>query len=66
MKKTVAIAGATGFIGKWFIDKYKNEFNIINDISSINKNKYDNIWLIGGDKVYKSFIDNDMINSIYY
>ena len=29
MKKTVAIAGATGFIGKWFIDKYKNEFNII-------------------------------------
>ena len=29
MKKTIAIAGATGFIGKWFIDKYKNEFNII-------------------------------------
>jgi dihydrofolate reductase len=47
-------------------NKYKNEFNIINDISSINKNKYNNIWLIGGDKVYKSFIDSDMINSIYY
>lgn len=45
---------------------YKNEFNIINDISSINKNKYNNIWLIGGEKVYKSFIDSDMINSIYY
>ena len=29
MKKTVAIAGATGFIGKWFIDKYKNDFEII-------------------------------------
>jgi len=26
LKKTVAIAGATGFIGKWFIDKYKNDF----------------------------------------
>jgi len=46
--------------------EYKDNFHIINDISSINKNKYDNIWLIGGDKVYKSFIDNDMINSIYY
>ena len=45
---------------------YKNEFNIINDISSINKNKYNNIWLIGGEKVYKSFIDSNMINSIYY
>jgi nucleoside-diphosphate-sugar epimerase len=29
LKKTVAIAGATGFIGKWFIDKYKNDFEII-------------------------------------
>ena len=38
MKKTVAIAGATGFIGKWFIDKYKNDFNII--ALSRNKLKY--------------------------
>ena len=29
MKKTIAIAGATGFIGKWFIKTYKNKFNII-------------------------------------
>ena len=29
MKKTIVIAGATGFIGKWFIEKYKEEFNII-------------------------------------
>ena len=29
MKKTIAIAGATGFIGKWFIKKYKNKFNLI-------------------------------------
>lgn len=29
MKKTIAVAGATGFIGKWFIKNYKNDFNII-------------------------------------
>ena len=29
MKKTIAIAGATGFIGKWFIKTYNNKFNII-------------------------------------
>jgi dihydrofolate reductase len=44
----------------------KNKFNIITDIRCIKQNKYNNIWLIGGDKVYKSFIDSDMINSIYY
>ena len=38
MKKTVAIAGATGFIGKWFIDKYKEEFNII----ALSRNKLKN------------------------
>ncbi len=29
MKKKIAIAGATGFIGKWFIDKYKHDYDII-------------------------------------
>lgn len=29
MKPTIAIAGATGFIGKWFIEKYHQEYNII-------------------------------------
>jgi uncharacterized protein YbjT (DUF2867 family) len=29
MKKRVAIAGATGFIGKWFIDKYHEVYDII-------------------------------------
>ena len=38
MKKTIAIAGATGFIGKWFIEKYKHVFNII--ALSRNKVKY--------------------------
>ena len=28
MKQNIAIAGATGFVGRWFIDRYKNEFNI--------------------------------------
>ena len=35
MKKTIAIAGATGFIGKWLIDRYKNEFNI----TALSRNK---------------------------
>ena len=38
MKKTVAIAGATGFIGKWFIDKYRNDFKII----ALSRNKLKN------------------------
>lgn len=29
MKPTLAIAGATGFIGRWFIDKYKDDYHII-------------------------------------
>jgi nucleoside-diphosphate-sugar epimerase len=28
-KKKIAIAGATGFIGRWFIETYKNHFDII-------------------------------------
>jgi nucleoside-diphosphate-sugar epimerase len=29
MRKTIAVAGATGFIGKWFIKNYKSHFKII-------------------------------------
>jgi len=29
MKPTVVIAGATGFIGRWFIDRYRHKYNII-------------------------------------
>ncbi|MAE14691.1 MAG: epimerase [Crocinitomicaceae bacterium] len=29
MKKTLAVAGATGFIGRWFIETYKHQYNII-------------------------------------
>ncbi len=29
MKPTVAIAGATGFIGRWFIEKYAHKYKII-------------------------------------
>ena len=42
------------------------DFRIIEDVTHVSKEKYDNIWLIGGDKVYSSLIDSDMINSIYY
>jgi len=38
LKRTIAIAGATGFIGQWFIEKYKHEYNII--ALSRNKIKY--------------------------
>jgi uncharacterized protein YbjT (DUF2867 family) len=41
MKKKVAIAGATGFIGKWFIDKFHQEFDIIAlSRGEINDNQY--------------------------
>lgn len=29
MKPTVAIAGATGFIGRWFIDAFKDKYHIV-------------------------------------
>jgi nucleoside-diphosphate-sugar epimerase len=29
MKKTIVIAGATGFIGRWFMDTYSAKYNII-------------------------------------
>jgi uncharacterized protein YbjT (DUF2867 family) len=29
LKKTIAIAGAGGYIGRWFIDKYKSKYKII-------------------------------------
>ena len=28
-KKTLAVAGATGFIGRWFIETYKHQYNVI-------------------------------------
>jgi uncharacterized protein YbjT (DUF2867 family) len=28
-KKVVAIAGATGYIGKWFMDRYKDQYHIV-------------------------------------
>ena len=28
-KKKLAIAGATGFIGRWFIETYKDKYDII-------------------------------------
>ena len=28
-KKKIAIAGATGFIGRWFIDRYKEKYDIV-------------------------------------
>ena len=32
----VLVTGATGFIGQWFIEKYKHEYNII----ALSRNKY--------------------------
>ncbi|MBW3468009.1 NAD(P)H-binding protein [Arthrospiribacter ruber] len=29
MKKTVAIAGASGYVGRWFIHKFKDKYNIV-------------------------------------
>ncbi len=38
MKKKIVIAGATGFIGKWFIKKYHKDYKIT--ALSRNKIKY--------------------------
>ena len=38
MKKIIAVAGATGFIGKWFIKNYKSRFKII----GLSRNKIEN------------------------
>ena len=38
MRKTIAVAGATGFIGKWFIKNYKSHFKII----GLSRNKIEN------------------------
>ena len=43
MKKTIVIAGATGFIGRWIIDIFKKDYNIValsrrKTLKSINKN----------------------------
>ena len=38
MKKKIAVAGATGFIGKWFIKNYKSRFKII----GLSRNKIEN------------------------
>ncbi len=46
MKKTLIIAGATGFIGRWIIEKFKDDYNLIaltrNRIS--NKTSSNVIW----------------------
>ena len=59
MKKTIVIAGATGFIGKWFIEKYKKEFNII--ALSRSKIKYSN-----NDQVQWKQVDLYSISSTTY
>jgi dihydrofolate reductase len=48
-----------------------NNINIFNDIENLNiflkKKNYDNIWIIGGEKIYNLFMNNDSynINEIY-
>ncbi len=43
-KPTIAIAGATGFIGRWFIDQYHDQYNIIGlSRSEIQENTNDSV-----------------------
>ena len=41
-------------------------FNNMNDlIYFTKKEKFDDVWVIGGEKIYNTFLDNDLINTIY-
>ena len=51
---------------KFLLNGGYGDFRIVKNINHISKEKYDNLWLIGGDQVYKSLIDSDIVNSIYY
>ena len=45
-KKKLAIAGATGFIGRWFIETYKDKFDIIAlSRKKVNPSNSDVEWL---------------------
>ncbi|MEM7549561.1 MAG: NAD(P)H-binding protein [Bacteroidota bacterium] len=48
MKRTLAIAGASGFIGRWFIEKYHDRYNIIAlSRSEVTDNKWSNVeWRV--------------------
>ena len=39
--------------------------NIDNLIYFTKKEKFDDIWVIGGEKIYNTFLDNDLIDTIY-
>jgi dihydrofolate reductase len=47
-----------GYISKSF----NNENNLFDYIE---KNKYENIWVIGGEKIYKLFLEKNIVNNIY-
>ena len=47
-----------GYITKSF----KNEENLFEFIKNSN---YENIWIIGGEKIYKLFLEKKLVNNIY-
>jgi len=40
-------------------------FYSINELLTFAKNKYDNLWVIGGSQIYKSFLEQHLIDSFY-
>ena len=48
---------------KWF---NANVFNTINDVKNYVKNiKYENVWVIGGEQIYRKFLDVGYVKRIY-
>ena len=48
------------------INNNQKIFKNLNDLLIFIKNKnYDDVWVIGGEKIYKLFLDNNLINTIY-
>ena len=43
-----------------------NNFNIIRNIDDMPMDNYNNIWVIGGESIYNSLIDDERVCSIFF
>ena len=68
-KRDNFVVSSTAVNHHWPIEASKfNKFTFIDDIRDIKRilPDYDDIWIIGGEKLYKSFINHKNIKAIYY
>ena len=47
----------------------KNNVSIFNDFTDLmfhlDKQDFDDVWIIGGEKIYKLFLENDIVDNVY-